>query len=223
MTTNDLYGKTMFRDRLEAGRKLGQMLKKLKLKNPIVLAIPSGGVPVGYEMAKRLGAPLDVIISKKIQLPFHTEAGFGAVSINGEVNLSFNKELLAQLGLTEEEIKKQTAKTIDLVKKREDLFRGDKPFPSLGNRDVIITDDGLASGHSMLIAIKLIKKHKPNRIIVAVPTSSGSAPNLVKKEVDKFISLYVHPEHLPFAVASAYHRWHDLSDEEVMEYLQNLT
>lgn len=220
MNTRDLYGKVLFKDREEAGEKLGQVLKELELKNPIVLAIPSGGVPVGYQVAERLNVPLDLIISKKIQIPNHTEAGFGAVCLDGKVNVSMNRPLLGQLGLSKRDIHQQTQKTIDEIRRRETLLRGDKPFPNLKNRDVIITDDGLASGHSMLIAVRMIKKYDPNKIIVAVPTSSGSAEDLVKGEVDKVISLYVHPKKLPFAVASAYEKWHDLNDDEVLKYLK---
>lgn len=220
MNSNDLYGKVLFQDRKEAGEKLGQVLKELELKNPIVLAIPSGGVPIGYEIAKTLNAPLDLIISKKIQIPGETETGFGAVCINGEVNVLLNQPLLGQLGLTKKDVKEQTQKAIDEIRRREALLRGDKEFPILKGRDVIITDDGLASGHSMLVAVKLIKKYNPNRVIVAVPTSSGSAVKLIENEIYKLISLYFHPDHLPFAVASAYREWHDLSDDEVLKFLR---
>ncbi|MBN2015966.1 phosphoribosyltransferase [Candidatus Dojkabacteria bacterium] len=215
-----LYGPTLFKNREEAGEKLGEKMKSMSLMRPIVLAIPSGGVPVGYKLAEVLRAPLDVIIAKKIEFPDDPETGFGAVVLNGEVKVSLNRKLLNYSDLTKEEIDSQVEKAIKKIKKREKRFREGRSFPELEDRDVIITDDGLASGHSMFVVAKLIRKYNPHRIIVAVPTTSKSAVELIACQVDKLVSLYVHPANLPFAVASAYEEWHDLSDSEVLRYLK---
>jgi len=162
-----MYNPILFKDRAQAGKKLAQELKKIKIKNPIVLAIPSGGIPVGLEIAKALKCPFSLVLVRKIQFPWTTEAGFGAVAPDGT----------SYLGPDANE------------------------------------------GSTMFAAIKSIKKEKPKKVIVATPTSSGNAIQLIKPEVDNLIALYTHPKHLPFAVASSYEKWHDLTDKEAIKYL----
>ncbi|GAG74928.1 unnamed protein product, partial [marine sediment metagenome] len=116
-------------------------------------------------------------------------------------------------------IKQNIQKTMDQIKKRIEKYRGKKPFPELKEKIVILVDDGLASGFTMLASIEFVKKKKPKKIIVAVPTASGSAYQLVKSEIDKLIALDVRYAY-PFAVADAYENWYDVSDEEVLKYLK---
>lgn len=209
-----LYNPVLFRDREEAGQKLGQKLKKLKLKKPVVLAIPSGGVPVGFRVAKILKCPLDLIIARKIQFPWTTEAGFGAAVADGTIYLGPDAQ-----GLSQKLINLQTKKALKEVKHRKREFLSGKKEVKVPGRTVILVDDGLATGSTMFAAIRSIKKKKPTKIIVAVPSASAGAVKLLKKEVKKVITLYTHPKGLPFAVASSYKKWHDLTDEEVKKYL----
>lgn len=208
----------VFKDRKEAGRLLAQKLSGYKDVNGIVLGIPSGGVPVAAEIAKAIGLPLDVIIVRKIQLPDNTEAGFGAVGPDGEVSLNTN--LVSQLHLTEKEVKRQIQITVDTIKRRNELFREGRPFPFLKDKVVIIVDDGLASGYTMLSAIDFIKRHKPEKVVVAVPTAPKGTVDLILPQVDEIVCLNVRSG-FTFAVADAYEKWYDLEDEEVISILRS--
>lgn len=232
----------IFKDRTEAGRILAKELSKTvdilerekesrivkeskgkaekTKKDIIVLAIPNGGVAVGYEVSKLLNIDFDVIICRKVQVPWNPEAGYGSVAPDGSCFL--NKKLILVLGLSDRTIKQNIQKTMNQIKKRIEKYRGKEPFPELKGKTVILVDDGLASGFTMLASIEFVKKNKPKKIIVAVPTASGSAFQLVKSEVDKLIALDVRYAY-PFAVADVYKNWYDVSDEEVLEYLKKYT
>ena len=205
----------MFTGRKEAGMLLAKKLTKFKGKNVIVLAIPRGGVPVAYNIAKELDAKLDLIIPRKLPIPYEPEAGFGAV-INSTVVL--NKKLLAALDLTHNEVRKIIKNVQEEVKRRIKKYRGNKLFPDLKNKTVILVDDGLASGYTMLAAIKYIKK-KAKKVVVAIPVASLSAAMEVKPKADEFICLMLSSEPV-FAVASFYEDFPDLTDEEVISYLK---
>jgi predicted phosphoribosyltransferase len=209
------YQPVLYKDRTDAGIKIGQILKKINLDQPIVLAIPFGGVPVGREVARALNAPFDLIITRKIQYPWTTEAGFGAVTADGTVYYGPEAETIPK-GV----IEMQTLKAKKEVERRKEKLLKGRKRTSLKERVVILIDDGLATGSSMLAAVQSVKKEKPGKIIVAVPTASGRAVNLIKPHVDQIISPYVHPEYLPFAVASSYQNWYDLSEQETMDYLK---
>jgi len=211
-----MYNPILFKDRLEGGQKLASELKKLNLKNAVVLAIPAGGVPVGLEIAKALKCPFDLIIVRKIQFPWTTEAGFGAVASDGT---SFIGPMAEQL--TPEEIRNQTQKAIDEVKHREKEFLKGRERPEIKGKTAILVDDGLATGSTMFEAIKSARKKSPNQIIIAAPTASGGAVKLLESEADKIVTLYQHPKGQPFAVASSYQEWHDLTDKEIKEYLKS--
>jgi len=208
----------VFRDRFHAGELLADKLKPYM--NPIILAIPSGGVPVGAAIAEKLSIALDLLIVRKIPIPYSPEAGFGSVSWDGEVTI--NERLLSQLHLSDEEIKAAIDKVKLELKKRMEKFRGKKPFPELKGRSVILVDDGLASGYTMLSAVSAVKRHSPARITVAVPTASKNALELVSKEVDELVCLNVR-ETAMFAVADAYKEWYDLDEREVIGILKRWT
>jgi putative phosphoribosyl transferase len=209
------YNPTFFKDRIDAGRRLGERLLELKLQDPVVLAVPSGGVPVAREVATTLRAPLDLIIARKIQFPWTTEAGFGAVVADGTVFLGPYAERLPSAV-----VEAQTRKARREVEQRtQEFLRGRKPVDVAG-KAAILVDDGLASGSTMLAVVQAVRKSAPKEIIVAAPTASGTAVELLEAQVDRLVVLYVHPVQLPFAVASSYEKWHDLSDEEVLAYLE---
>jgi len=209
----------LFENRIDAGEKLAEKIiqQKLDLKNPVVLGIPRGGIPIGYVLAKKLGGELDTIVLRKIPIPQDPEAGYGAVALDKTVIL--NKELLPYIHITKEEIDKGIEKVYQEVLRRNRIYRKGKPFPNLKGRSVILTDDGLASGNTMLAAVEFCKKKKPEQIIVAVPVASDSAADLIEPEVDRFILLHKSYS-MYFAVASFYERFEDLTDEEVMEILE---
>ena len=210
----------VFLDSLNFYKEYKEYLRLLGYKdvNGIVLAIPSGGVPVAAEIAKALGLSLDVIIVRKIQLPDNTEAGFGAVGPDGEVSLNTN--LISQLHLTQEEVERQIQITVDTIKRRNELFRKGRQFPLLKDKVVIIVDDGLASGYTMLAAVDFIKRHKPGRVVIAVPTVPKGTVDLILPRVDELVCLNVRSG-FTFAVADAYENWYDLEDEEVISILRS--
>ena len=208
----------IFRDRLHAGMLLAEKLQKYAGKeNTILLAVPAGGVPVGYTVAKELGIPMDIIIVSKVQVPWNTEAGFGALTWNGEIVL--NEPLVRHLGLTEKMVEESTAKTKRIILERLRKFRGERPMPELRGKVVILTDDGLASGFTMLATARAVSRKNPEKIVVAVPTSSSRAIELLAAQVDEIVCLNIRSG-LIFAVADAYENWCDLADEEVIEILK---
>ena len=208
---------SVFRDRFQAGKLLADKLHEYSGNpNVIILALPAGGVPVGYTVAKELAVQVDVIIVRKIQIPWNTEAGFGAVSWNGKILL--NEDLVKQLDLTEEEIESAIQKTKSNVQERLRKFRDDKPAPNLTGKVVILVDDGLASGFTMLAAARSVRESKPKKIIVAVPTASMGAIEMLSPAVDVIVCLNVRSGP-SFAVAEAYENWYDLTDDEVLKII----
>ena len=210
----------VFEDRFHAGRVLAEMLREhVPLKSSILLAVPAGGVPVGYEVSTRLSLQMDLIIVKKLQIPWDPEAGFGAISWDGEMVL--NEELVRRLELTQNTIQKSAERAMESIRARIKRFRKDKPMPNIRGKVAVLVDDGLASGYTMLAAARSVKKMEARRIVVAVPTASMNAIKLLSREVDLIICPNVRSGPI-FAVADAYRSWHDLTDEEVLALLEKL-
>jgi len=210
----------VFFDRHDAGRQLGAFIKTLPgIRDPLVLAIPAGGVPIGREVAVAIGAPFSLAIVRKIRIPGSTESGFGAVTWDGQVLI--NERLRAALGLSTTEVDFAIAETRKNVHERIARFTGGKAVPALTGKTVILTDDGLASGFTMLAAIKSIRTGKPARIMVAVPTASASSAEMVSQHADQLICLNIRSGRT-FAVADAYEQWYDLDDREVLEELAGI-
>ena len=207
----------IFEDRKEAGRLLAKKLIKHKESRGVVFGIPSGGAPVAREIADTLKWQMDLIIVRKLQIPYNPEAGFGAMGPDGEIIV--NKGLLDQIRLSEDEINVQTKNTMDVIESRDRIFRGRRPYPSLKDKIIIVVDDGLASGYTMLAAVRFLKKRFPDEIIVAVPTGSRDTIDFVLPEVDELVCLNVRTG-FSFAVADAYKNWYDLTDEEVISVIK---
>jgi len=207
----------LFRNRLEAGKALAEPLMKYAGGDVIVLGIPRGGVSVGYPVAKALDAPLDVIISKKLPVPWSPEVGFGAVTSAGDVIL--NPDIADRLCLTEEEIKGIAEGVCKEVQRRMRVYRGDKPLPSLRGKTVIITDDGLATGFTMVAAVESARRQGSGRVVAAVPVSPKDAADAVRGCADEVVTLWEKPVS-GFAVASFYKDFHDMDDGEVVQLLK---
>lgn len=203
----------VFVDRSDAGRQLAEILRQSTGRGTLVLAIPSGGVPVGLEMAKGLGLDYDLLLVRKVQIPWNTEAGFAAV--NMDADLIINEHLLSILNLTSHQVQDQVKKTMATIEQRNTKFRQNRPFPDITGRHVVLVDDGLASGYTMQAAIAYIKKRKPGSITIAVPTGSAGTVKMLLGEVDTICCLNIR-ESYPYAVASAYRNWYDLEDEVVL-------
>jgi predicted phosphoribosyltransferase len=207
---------SVFTDRAEAGRLLAAKLNPYRGSDGLVLAIPAGGVPVAAEISRALGVPLDLVLVRKIQVPNNTEAGFGALDLDGEA--FFNEGLLAELKLSQKEVREQADRTKKVLTHRERVFREGEPFPFLEGKAVIIVDDGLASGYTMRAAVRYVRKRNPIKIVVAVPTGFRQAVHDLLPDTDEMICLNIRGG-FPFAVASAYLNWSDVRDEEVLAIL----
>lgn len=211
----------IFSDRQEAGNILAERLhpSKPKLKDPIVLGIPRGGVTIGFFVAKALECPLDAIVLRKLPIPYNPEAGFGAVTLDKIAVL--NEALLSQINLSQTQVNRIVDDVYKEVLRRNRVYRQNKPFPNLKGRSVILTDDGLATGYTMLAAVEFSKRKNAAEIIAAVPVAHREAYNLVKDEADEVIAL--HTSDLPyFAVASFYREFPDMSDAEVVSYFKKI-
>jgi predicted phosphoribosyltransferase len=214
----NLRGKIfVFQDRKGAGKRLSEYLLDYRSADSIVLGIPAGGVAVAKEVKDALSLPLDLLIVRKIQIPWNPEAGFGAINLDGYI--LFNEDLLPHLSLPERVISSQVEKTRETLKKRNLLFRGGREFPSLKDKTVILVDDGLASGYTMFAAIEFAKRRNPFKIVVAVPTGSHKTVKKISSFVDVLYCLNIR-ENYPYAVAEAYRNWYDVSDEEVLKIIK---
>jgi predicted phosphoribosyltransferase len=209
----------VFRDRAHAGEILAGMLDDFTGSDVLVLAIPAGGVPVAVVIAKQLHLPFDVAVVSKITLPWNTEAGYGAVAFDGTVQL--NEWLLPRLGLTDQEIQEGIARTLAKVTRRVQRLRGKRPFPALAQGSVIVVDDGLASGFTLQTACAALTRAGAKRLIAAVPTGHWEAVQRLAAVVDTLYCANIR-QGWSFAVADAYQRWCDVSEEEVMKMLQGL-
>lgn len=209
--------KPRFRDRVDAGRQLAERLRPYQSAETVVLAVPRGGVPVAVEVAQSLDTPLDVVVTRKIPIPHNPEAGYGAVAEDGTIFL--NDVLVSQLGLSQRQIEYQAEEVLAEIERRSALYRSKLPRAPLVDKTAIVIDDGLASGFTMVAAVKSVERQKAAKIVVASPAASGNAYELIKPMCHALVCIVVSHSY-PFAVASFYHHWHDLTDEEVSKYLE---
>jgi putative phosphoribosyl transferase len=207
----------VFIDRIDAGRKLAGALRSYSGQPVTVLGIPMGGIPVAHEVAASLAAEMDIVVPRKLPIPWNPEAGFGAMTIDGNVVL--NPQMIANVGLTRKQIEAVSEMVMEEIRRRRQSLRGGRLLPPLPGRTAIVVDDGLASGYTMVAAIKYVRTLGPLRVVAAVPVTSAQAARLVQEEADDLVTLVV-TTRIPFAVASFYLNWHDLSDEDVRVYLE---
>lgn len=207
----------LFRDRSEAGRLLAERLPEYAGRpDVLVLALPRGGVPVGYEVARRLHAPMDVFIVRKLGVPGYEEFAMGAVATGGVRVL--NEQVVSTLGIPDYVIDAVAAWEQQELERRERLYRGNRPSPDVRGKTVILVDDGLATGSTMLAAVQALRKLDPARIVIAVPVASPDICELLKAEVDEVVCA-VTPQ--PFyAVGLWYRDFSQTTDEEVRELLE---
>ena len=210
----------LFKDREDAGKKLAKFLEEnLPEKTDlIILAIPRGGVPIGCILARLLNAVFDLILVRKIPIPWNPEAGLGAVTSDGDVFI--DEKLVDYLRIDEKTLEQLISDVLKEIKRREKKYLGDKKYVELRDKNVIVVDDGLATGYTMLAAINHAKKFKPKKIYVGVPTASKGAVSLLMEHVDSIFCLNVRSGVPYFAVADAYENWRDLTDEDVFRYLE---
>ncbi len=208
----------VFTDRGHAGRLLADKLRAYQgAVETYVLAIPAGGVPVAVVVSQRLGLPLDLAVTRKLHVPWNQEAGFGAVAWDGGVVL--NEALVASLGLSAAEVARCVAAERRVLARRMRLFRGDRPVPDLREKQVIVVDDGLASGFSMLTTVRALAARGVGTVVVAVPTAPVRAVELIRPHVDQVVCLNLRSGPV-FAVADAYQGWSDVAEASVVAMLR---
>jgi len=206
----------IFENRHDAGKQLAAELHEYGSQSVVVLAVPNGGVPVALEIAGALKAHLDLIICRKIPMPLNPEAGFGAIADDGTVVL--NEEVVKRIGLNRQQIEHEASKVRAEIKRRSILYKGNRPLVRLSSRTVIIIDDGLASGVTMMAAVGSVRHRRPKEIVVAAPCASALAVKQLERVADKVVTCTM--GFMPrFAVADFYRYWYDLSDDEVIRYL----
>jgi putative phosphoribosyl transferase len=207
----------IYKDRKDAGIRLASLLMKYKdRKDLIVLALPRGGVVIGYEIAKALNCPLDIIIIRKIGFPGQPELAVGAISETGTVVL--NEGIISTYNVSTDYIEKGITKQKNEISKRIDFYRGGKGIPPLDGKTIILVDDGIATGATMKAAISALKKEKIVRLIAALPVSSEDAAEEIKKMVDEWVC----PEtDMCFtAVGNYYQNFTQVSDDKVIDLLK---
>lgn len=206
----------LFRDREDAGRQLGERLAEYRVDDLLVLALPRGGVVVGYEVARALGAPLDIIVARKLGAPYQRELGIGAIAPGGVRVL--DEQMVHQLGITPAQIERIVAEETQEMERRLQHYRGNRPLPQSAGRTVILVDDGLATGVTARAAIQAIRRQEPRRLVLAVPVCPPETAQALHPLVDDLICLATPSDF--HAVGLWYESFTQTSDDEVIYLLE---
>lgn len=201
----------MFKDRVDAAKQLSEKLRSYELKNAVVVALPRGGVPIGYVIATELGLPFDIVLSKKVGHPFNKEFSIGSVSLYGQV-------INHTIPVSEEYLEQEIEKIRSHLKEQHRLYKRDKAPVSLDGKNIIVTDDGIATGNTILSCIDIIKKNNPAKIIVAIPVAPPETIEKIMNQVDEVVCLYT-PGNF-YGVGQFYEKFDQVSDETVMLLLE---
>lgn len=208
----------MFRDRKEAGEKLSEILMQYKNDNPLILPVPRGGLVTAYTTIKKFNFEWDLIIPRKIGAPFNKEVAIGAVISDGTYMV--NEDYIELLNIPQHYIDNEVYEQTKEIKRRLEKYKGSTNFPSVKNRTVIIIDDGIATGFTILAAIKSVKKHGAERLILAIPVAPKDTIKRLEEFVDKVICLLVPDEF--YAVGAYYENFEQTTDEEVQYIINQL-
>lgn len=213
------YDGPRYENRRDAGRFLAALLHHFAAAQPLVLALPRGGVPVAYEVAKALDAELDLLIVRKLGAPGHPELGLGAVIDGGSPQVVINAEIVRQTGTSEAYLRDETDRQLLEIERRRKEYRGNAPPPIIAGRTVIVVDDGIATGGTMLAALRALRKAEPEQLILAVPVAPHDVLASIGRECDALICPY-QPD--PFyAVGAHYQDFDQTSDTEVKVLLES--
>jgi len=208
----------VFADRVEAGRKLAARLLKYKDQQPVVLGVPRGGVPVAFEVARALNAPLDVIIVRKLGAPGQPELGVGAVVDGEHPQTILNREITAELRVSRAYLEREVSNQLKEIHRRNLLYRAGRPRIELKDRTVIVVDDGIATGGSIRAALRGIRQQAPKKVILAVPVAPADTIASLGGEVDEIVCLSTPPTF--FGIGEFYVDFHQLADGEVIRLLE---
>ncbi len=209
-----------FRDRTDAGQQLAQQLKAYANRaDVLVLALPRGGVPVAYEIARALNLTLDICLVRKLGEPGNKESAIGAISADGVRVI--NNQAIRYLGITKQELDAITNDELQELRRREQVYRGDRSVVTVYDRIVILVDDGLATGATMRAAVMWVRSQQPRQLIVTAPIAAMEAYKQIKPQVDRLICLSV-PSHL-YAIGLWYNNFEQVTDKQVCTLLNRAT
>jgi len=208
----------VFADRRAAGVRLTAALLTFKSDNPIVLALPRGGVPVAFEVSRALDAPLDVVLVRKIGAPGHEELGLGAVVDGANPQAVMNEQIVREIRPPAAYIEAETSRQLAEIERRRKIYRGQEPALDITGRTAIVIDDGIATGATMKAVLKALARSKPRKLVLAVPVAPQDSLDDLSGDADEIVCL-VTPESF-FAVGMYYRDFEQTSDEEVVEWLR---
>jgi putative phosphoribosyl transferase len=208
----------MFENRKSAGRALARRLEHMRGEEPVVLALPRGGVPVGFEVATALGAPLDLVLVRKIGVPWQPELALGAVVDGADPQLVYDYRLAAELNVPADYLEQERARQLAEIERRRKLYFGDRPPVPVRGRTVIVVDDGIATGSTVRAALRALRKAGVARLVLAVPVGPPDTIELLSNEVDGIVCLET-PSPF-FAIGEHYADFRQTSDDEVIALLQ---
>jgi putative phosphoribosyl transferase len=206
-----------YADRADAGRRLADKLAHLKDRQPIILALPRGGVAVGFEIAQALDAPLDVVLVRKIGVPWQPELALGAVTDGAHPEVFVDRDLAASLDIPEDYIRDETAHQLAEIARRRKAYCEDRPAPEIGGHTAIVVDDGIATGATMRVALQAVRRGNPARLVLAVPVAPPDTLASLGEEADETICPET-PTGLG-AIGFYYRDFHQMSDDEVTDLL----
>jgi putative phosphoribosyl transferase len=210
-------GRTSFRDRAGAGRKLAALLQHLKDKNPVVLALPRGGVAIGREVASGLGAPLDIVLVRKIGVPWQPELALGAVSDGAEPQVFIDERMAAELAIPEDYVRQETLRQRAELERRRRIYCADRPPVAVEGCTAIVVDDGIATGATMRVALRAVRARKPAHLVLAAPVAAAETLAALRGEADETVCVAT-PAGLG-AIGYYYEDFHQMSDAEVTQLL----
>lgn len=211
----------IFRDRKDAGTRLAAALRGRELRDPVVLALPRGGVSVAFEVARALGAPLDLVLVRKVGAPRQPELAMGAVIDGERMDLVVNEEVVEMLGLSEEDVREHAEREVEEIERRRRLYLEGGERLSVKGRTAIVVDDGIATGATVRAALRGVRRREPSRLVLAVPVAPAETIESLRAEVDEVVCLATP---VPFgAIGRFYDDFRQVSDEEVRDLLARST
>jgi len=208
----------LFQDRTDAGRRLARALVEYEAHRPVVLALPRGGVPVAAEVATALTAPLDLVLVRKIGVPSQPELAMGAVTDGGKPTIICNREIIEACGISEREFDAVCKEELAEIERRRERYLGDRARAEVKGEVVIVVDDGIATGATILAAVRAVRERKPKELVLAVPVAPLDTIEKLRAEVDDIVCLET-PGDLG-AIGYFYRDFHQVSDEEVIATLK---
>lgn len=208
-----------FKDRVDAGRKLATALAKYRNRQAVVLALPRGGVPVAAEIASRLGAPLDLVLVRKIGVPSQPELAMGAVADGGAPTVVRNEEIIRLIGISQAEFDATRDRELAEIERRRKCYLGDRPPIDISGKLAIVVDDGIATGATTRAALRSVGLRRPSKLLLAVPVAPAETIAFLKHEVDKLVCLET-PLHF-YAIGLHYEDFRQVSDDEVRSLLDS--